>query len=51
MAAAYLAQSQVALILPDRIRVQNTVAATFQDEWVQRTPTEHRPHNVLSRRR
>ena len=50
MTAACLAQSQVAVILPDKIRVQKTVTSIFQDVWVPGTPTEHRPHNFLGTR-
>lgn len=49
MTTACLAQSQAAVILPDRIRVQKTVTSIFQIVWVPRTPTEHRLHNFLSR--
>lgn len=50
MTAAHLAQRQVTVILPDKIRVQKTVTSIFQDVWVPGTPTEHRPHNFLSTR-
>ena len=50
MTAAHLAQSQVTVILPDKIRVQKTVTSIFQDVWVPGTPTGHRPHNFLGTR-
>lgn len=50
MTAAHLAQRQVTVILPDKIRVQKTVTSIFQDVWVPGTPTEHRPHNFLGTR-
>lgn len=49
MTTACLAQIQVALILPDRVGVQKTVTSIFLRCVGARTPTEHRPHNFLSR--